>query len=57
MCHCSIKTSVTGVMKMGNIVPRAGIKATSLAFWASVLTITPCMFPDVTTMPHAYMSM
>ena len=30
-------TSVMGVMKMGNIVPRAGNETTSLAFWASVL--------------------
>ena len=30
-----------GVMKMGTIVPRAGLKPTSRAFWASVLTITP----------------
>ena len=28
--------SVVGVMKMGNIVPRAGIKPTSLTFQASV---------------------
>ena len=29
--------SVVGEMKMGNIVPRAGIEPTSLASWASVL--------------------
>ena len=34
-------TTVIGMMKMGNIAPRAGIKATRLAFWTSVLTITP----------------
>ena len=28
-----------GVMKIGNIVPRGGIKPTSLAFWASVLPL------------------
>ena len=28
-----------GVMKMGNIVPTAGIKPTYLAFWASVLLL------------------
>ena len=32
-------TSVTGVTKMGNIVPRAGLKPTSLAFWTSVLPL------------------
>ena len=32
---------------MGNIVPRAGIEHTSLAFRA----ITPCRLPDITTMP------
>ena len=30
-------TSVVGVMKMGNVVSRAGIEPTSMAFWASVL--------------------
>ena len=44
-------TSVMGVMKMGNIVPTAGIEPTSLAFRASVLTITPHRIPDVTTIP------
>ena len=38
-------------MKMGNIVPRVGIKPTSLALWASVLTITPSRSHDVTTVP------
>ena len=31
--------SVVGVMKMGNIVPRAGFEPTSLAFQASVLPL------------------
>ena len=44
-------TSVMGVMQMGNIVPRAGIKPTSLIFQASVLTIMPGRLPDVTTIP------
>ena len=34
-----------GVMKMKNIVPRAEIEPTSLAFQPSVLTITPHRFP------------
>ena len=34
-----INECVMGVMKMGNIVPRAGFKPTSLAFRASVLTL------------------
>ena len=42
LCH----DNVVGVMKMGNIVPRAGLEPTSLAFWVSVL---PLDFPDVTT--------
>ena len=36
---------------MGNIVPRAGIESTSLAFQTSVLTITPPRLPDVITIP------
>ena len=32
---------VVKVMKMGNIAPGVEIEPTSLAFWASVLTITP----------------
>ena len=39
------------VMKMGNIVPRAGIETTSLTFSVSVLTITPLSFPNVTSLP------
>ena len=42
-------TSVTGVMNMGNTVPRVGLKCTSLAFQASVLTLHHIGFPDVTT--------
>ena len=38
------------VMKMGNIAPRAEIEPTSLAFRASVLTITPPRIPYVTTL-------
>ena len=38
---CGFLDYVVHVMKMGNIVPRAGI--------ASMLTITPSRLPDVTT--------
>ena len=41
-----------GVIKMGNIVPRAEIETTSLAFQVSVLTITPHRLYT-----HAYLSM
>ena len=44
-------TSVVRVMKMGNIVPRVKIEPISLAFWVSMLTITPPSLPDVTTLP------
>ena len=45
-------TSVVIVIKMVIIiVPTAEIKPTSLAFRASVLTISPHMLPDVTTLP------
>ena len=37
--------------KMANTAPLAGIEPTSLAFWASVLTIKPRRFPYVTTLP------
>ena len=50
-------TSLIGVMKMGNIVPRAGLEPTSLAFWASVLPLHhlgPLMSP---LYPHAHLSM
>ena len=36
---------------MGNIARRTGIEATSRAFQAIMLTITPPRFPDVTTVP------
>ena len=39
---------IVGVMKMQNIVLRAGIEHTYLTFQVSVLTIKP---PDVTTIP------
>ena len=29
-------------MKMGNTATRVAIEPTTFAFWASVLTITPC---------------
>ena len=38
-------------MKMGNTEPRVGLKPTSLAFPASVLTLHHIAFPDVTTIP------
>ena len=41
---------VASVMKMGNMVLRAGIEP-NLVFQASVLTITPLRLPDVTTLP------
>ena len=47
----NIITTVVGVMKMGNIVPRVVIKTTSLAFGVSLLIITPPRLPDVTTIP------
>ena len=43
------QTTVVGMMKIGNIVPRAGIKYMSLTFWAIVLMVTPCRLPNVTT--------
>ena len=42
-----------GVMKMGNIATRVGTEPTYLAFWPSVLTISPPRLPDVTT-PSVY---
>ena len=39
------------VMEMENIVSRAGIELTFLAFWTSVLTIELPRLPDVTTVP------
>ena len=44
-------TCVVGVMKMGNIVPRVGLKHISLAFRASVLPLHHIGFPDVTFIP------
>ena len=43
--------STVGVTKMEKTVPRAGIEPKSLAFRASVLTVTPHRLPDVTTIP------
>ena len=40
-----------GVMKRQIIVPRVGLKPTSLAFRASVLTLHHIGSPDVTTIP------
>ena len=40
---------VVSVMKMGNSVPRARLKPTSLAFRACILPSTPHELPDVTT--------
>ena len=38
-------------IKMGNIMRRAGTKATAVAFQAGVLTKKPPRLPDVTTLP------
>ena len=43
-------TNVVGMMKMENIPPKVGIEPTSIAFQASVLTITPPRLPDGTTL-------
>ena len=43
-------TSVVRMMKTGNSAHRAGIKPTSLVFWAMVLIITPPWLPDVITL-------
>ena len=45
------ETSVVGVMEMGNIVPRAGIKPTYLEFWTSLLSVTSHRLVDFTTIP------
>ena len=45
-----MESSVMALMKMGSIAPKVGIKSTYLAFWASVVTITPPRFPDVVTL-------
>ena len=47
----SMQPVVSEVMKMGSIVPRVGGDPTYLAFWTSVLTITPHRHLDVTTLP------
>ena len=48
-----IETSApVGVMKLGNVVPRAGIEHTSLAFWVRVLTITPLRVPNIGSDVH-----
>ena len=52
-----LNQSVVGVMKMGNIVPRARIEHTSLAFRASVLTITPHRLPWCHHYTHNCLSM
>ena len=44
-------TTVIGVMKIGNISPKAGIEQISLASYASVLTMSPPRISDVTTVP------
>ena len=44
-------------MKMGHIVHKAGIKPTSLPFWASVLTITPPRLPYCHHYTHAHLFM
>ena len=52
-CHfldTYIRFAIDGI-KIGNIVPRVGIELTSLAFWASGLTMEPPRLPDVTTLP------
>ena len=37
-----------GVMEIGTIAPRVGIKPTFLLLWATVLTITSPRLPDIT---------
>ena len=44
----AMATSVMGVTKVGIIVPRSGLKRTSLAFRASVLPLHHLGFPYVT---------
>ena len=46
-------TLIVGMLKMGNIVSKARIEPTSLAFRASVLTITLPRLPDITILPTA----
>ena len=47
---------VMGAMKMGNIVPRAGFEATSLAFWASELPLhyVGCLMSPLYPHPPVY---
>ena len=51
--HHGYGLSVVGVMKVGNIAQGAGIELTSLAFQASVITITPSRLPDVITLSRS----
>ena len=51
VCSLSRQPDFMGMMKMGNIVPRAGLELRYLAFQASVLTIIPRRLPDATTIP------
>ena len=45
------------MMKMGNIAARAVIEPTFVVFLASMLTITPCRLPDVSTLYlHVYVA-
>ena len=44
-------TNTVGMMKLRNIAPQSGIKATPLALSARVLTDTSPRFPDVTILP------
>ena len=44
----AVESCVVGVMKMGNTVPRVGLKPTSLSFRASMLPLHHVVFPDVT---------
>ena len=48
---CKHQTTLVGVMKMGNIMPRGGIEPTFLASQAIGVTNTPLMLPDVTILP------
>ena len=41
-----------GCDEMRNIVPRVGIEPIYMAFRPSVLTITQCRLPDITTIPN-----
>ena len=39
------------ILRMGNIARRVGIEPIPLAFWTSMLTITPHRLPNVITLP------